>query len=709
VHWLSNMRISTRLLAAFGAILLISMLLGALSINGLSQVAVHSREVTHGWMRSINHLSAMNTAASHLRLAQLSLMTADDGQETADAQRLVNEALAEFENQRTRYAKLAHGAQERAQWETFEQQWQQYTAAANRAIAILQSNPTLAENLLQGQGRKLFQDAGTTLQHVIERDTAESEKATAEADALYSRARAVIISTIAVIVLFGLFIAYATGRAISQPLAATVEVFKRISAGQLDNAIDDKRRDEIGVLLLNLRDMQDKLKNQLDGERMAAAANARIKQALDVVSSKVMVTDANFDIVYTNSSVDEMLEGAEAALRKELHGTHRTQITVGSRTFALVITAIVTENGERIGTVTEWTDRTQEVQVEKEMQDMIGAVVGGDLTTRIDLHGKAGFFEALSRGVNQLADNMTDMVSKVQLAASEVLRGAEEISQGNANLSQRTEQQSSSLEQTASSMEQMTSTVKQNADNASQANQLAMAARDQAEKGGAVVSKAVGAMTEINTASTKIADIIVVIDEIAFQTNLLALNAAVEAARAGEQGRGFAVVASEVRALAGRSATAAKEIKALIQDSVQKVVDGSSLVTQSGQTLELIVGSVKKVSDIVAEIAAASREQSAGIEQVNKAVMQMDEMTQQNAALVEQATAASQSMAEQSRELNDMMERYRLSKGSAPVRLERQSPARPFTGKKPVKIVPLPAVETRKVAGAGSAEDWEEF
>ncbi len=273
----------------------------------------------------------------------------------------------------------------------------------------------------------------------------------------------------------------------------------------------------------------------------------------------------------------------------------------------------------------------------------------------------------MSRGVNQLADNMSEIVRRVKQASAEVHRGAEEISAGNANLSQRTEEQSSSLEETASSMEEMTSTVKQNADNAGQANQLAIAARDQAEKGGAVTTKAVRAMADINDASRRIADIIGVIDEIAFQTNLLALNAAVEAARAGEQGRGFAVVASEVRSLAGRSATAAKEIKDLIQDSVRKVQDGSTLVTQSGQTLEQIVSSVKKVSDIVAEIAAASREQSAGIEQVNRAVMQMDELTQQNAALVEQATAASQGMADQARELNEMMSRYRVRRLAAEV------------------------------------------
>ena len=337
---------------------------------------------------------------------------------------------------------------------------------------------------------------------------------------------------------------------------------------------------------------------------------------------------------------------------------------LGACTFRTVANPVRNDKGERIGTVVEWTDRTQEVAVEKEMQNMLSSVVGGDLSKRINLSGKTAFFEAMSRGVNQLADNMADVVSKVKTVAGEVHRGADEISAGNANLSQRTEEQSSSLEETASSMEEMTTTVKQNADNAGQANQLAMAARDQAEKGGTVVSQAVKAMADINDASKKIADIIGVIDDIAFQTNLLALNAAVEAARAGEQGRGFAVVASEVRSLAGRSATAAKEIKELIQDSVKKVEDGSVLVTQSGQTLEKIVASVKKVSDIVAEIAAASREQSSGIEQVNRAVMQMDELTQQNAALVEQATAASQAMAEQVRGLNDMLARYRIAEAA---------------------------------------------
>jgi methyl-accepting chemotaxis protein len=310
-----------------------------------------------------------------------------------------------------------------------------------------------------------------------------------------------------------------------------------------------------------------------------------------------------------------------------------------------------------------------------ETREIINAASQGDLTRRLDARMDSPELRAMAEGINVLLESMAGLVRGIRSTAGEVNRSAEEISAGNTNLSRRTEEQSASLEETASSMEEMTTTVKQNADNAAQASQLALAARDQAERGGIVVNQAVTAMADIKQSSKRIADIIGVIDEIAFQTNLLALNAAVEAARAGEQGRGFAVVASEVRSLAGRSATAAKEIKGLIQDSVRKVEDGSARVTQSGQTLGEIVASVKKVSDIVAEIAAASREQSAGIEQVNRAVMQMDALTQQNAALVEEATAAAQSMTGQARELSETMGRYRIDSHEL-----RAGPARPAAG-----------------------------
>ena len=337
-----------------------------------------------------------------------------------------------------------------------------------------------------------------------------------------------------------------------------------------------------------------------------------------------------------------------------------------------------------------------------ELTAVIQAALQGNLLDRVPLQGKSGFLASLCGSVNELLDSMASAIRQIQTVAGEVSRGAEAISVGNGNLSQRTEEQSSSLEETANSMEQMTATVKQNAENAGQANQLALAARGQAESGGTVVGKAVRAMAEINEASRKIADIIGVIDEIAFQTNLLALNAAVEAARAGEQGRGFAVVASEVRSLAGRSATAAKEIKALIRDSVRKVEDGSTLVTESGQTLEQIVVSVKKVSDIVAEIAAASREQSSGIEQVNRAVMQMDELTQQNGTLVEEARASSHAMAEQARSLSTMMDRYRVSGRAA---TNTPAPTRAAHKSGTVTATAL----SRTGTGRAGRSEWQEF
>ena len=279
-----------------------------------------------------------------------------------------------------------------------------------------------------------------------------------------------------------------------------------------------------------------------------------------------------------------------------------------------------------------------------------GRIAEGDLTTRIEVD-RDDEIGRLMGAMSDMNHRLSEIVGKIRMAVDNVSSAAGEIAQGNLDLSQRTEEQASSLEETASSMEELTSTVKQNADNARQANQLAAAGRDEAEQGGGVVSQAVDSMSGINTASKKIADIIGVIDEIAFQTNLLALNAAVEAARAGEQGRGFAVVAAEVRKLAQRSADSAKEIKELIQDSVVRVEEGAKLVDQSGESLEGILQSVKKTSDIVAEIAAASAEQSSGIEQVNKAITQMDEVTQQNAALVEEAAAASKSLDEQAQEL----------------------------------------------------------
>jgi methyl-accepting chemotaxis protein len=354
-------------------------------------------------------------------------------------------------------------------------------------------------------------------------------------------------------------------------------------------------------------------------------------------------------IIIEARALDSTVHEAQDVIHAVLAGADDRRINLAGKTGNLELLAL--SINQMIDSVLTTVGETTEV---------VRLAVAGDLTSRLKVADKTGHFKTLAESVNSMIQAMMEVVSSLSKTSREVQVGAEEISRGNLALSRRTEEQASSLEETASSMEQMTSIVKNNADNAAKANKLAGAAREQAERGGTVVGSAVSAMSAINVASKKIADIIVLINEIAFQTNLLALNAAVEAARAGDHGRGFAVVASEVRNLASRSAAAAKEIKALIQDSAAKVNEGTKLVGESGEVLGEIVMRVKDVAGVMGEIVSSSREQASGIEQVNKAVTSMDGVTQQNAALVEQASSATQALTEQAMNLTKLIEHYRF-------------------------------------------------
>jgi methyl-accepting chemotaxis protein len=362
----------------------------------------------------------------------------------------------------------------------------------------------------------------------------------------------------------------------------------------------------------------------------------------------------------------------------------------------------------------------------QQVQAVVDATRNNDLTQRVSLDGKTGEIATLCSGVNDIVEAMTNIINSLRQASTTIAAASAEISTASQDLAQRTESQAASIEETAASMHEITTTVRQNADNAQAANQLAAVARDTAEKGGSVVSNAVNAVTQIEESARKISDIIGLIDEIAFQTNLLALNASVEAARAGEAGKGFAVVAQEVRALAQRSANASKDIKALISTSNAQVKTGATLVNQTGSSLTDIVAAVKKVSDIVAEIAAASREQATGLDQINTAVGSMDEITQRNGALVEETSASAQSLSNQAQSLAALVQRYKTNGQVTPPAVAKASIPKapvqkatvvslPSPVKKPV-AQPAPTTATRPpvkqpgpVARAEADDEWTEF
>ena len=615
---------------------------------------------------------------------------------------------------------------------------------------------------------------------------AEIDKAEAFAAETALQGTLAIVALLAVLVVLG--ITYLLVRSVQKQLGGDPSEIQNIAEAIADNelSMDLKAPDEATGVYASMSRMRDNLRESIERDRKLAAENSRIKQALDNSSTNVMVADADNNIIYVNDALVDTFGNIEEAVQSELPGfstseligvnidkfhknpahqnkllenlntTHKAEFVIGGHTMGFTANPIIDDNGHRLGTVVEWNDRSVEVAIQQDIEQLITSAQAGDLSHRIDLTGKRGFFKTLSKGMNDLLETTSlvfDQIAKAMSALSEgdlkrkmegdhsgsfeevqenvnttieslreivsnirsstdmITTGSEEISTGNNSLSSRTEQQAASLEETASAMEELTSTVRQNADNAQQANELADTARKTAQDGGEVVSNAVKAMEEINNASNKIAEIIGVIDDIAFQTNLLALNASVEAARAGEQGRGFAVVATEVRNLAQRSATAAKEIKDLIQDSVNKVSAGAELVNESGDALGNIVNSVIKVGDIVAEIATASQEQASGIDQINNTVSNLDDLTQQNAALAEETSAASVSMNQRAREMVSLIDFFKLENQSATAvtdihKTKNAAPARPTKSVAPAKIA---AVNSGSFNAANSDEDWEEF
>ena len=537
------------------------------------------------------------------------------------------------------------------------------------------------------------------------------------------------------VLIFALYSAWWLARDVSGRLALAGAAFDRMAANDFDHFVDVSRSDEVGRVLQGLKSTQIRLGYQLERSQREAASAIRVLRALQVASANVMVADQEFRIVFVNQSLARMLKHHEQRIAAQIKGfeadslvgtsidrfhqdpaarrqqlsrltsAHQAQLLVNGLTFDLRVTPVRDVKGASLGYVTEWVDRTDELAIQFEIEQVVSAASEGRLDERIPCQSKQGHILALATGINQALDAFSQatssimsvmealavgdltrtvevelkgafgemaananqtverlgaIVSQIKSAVGVIDSAAAEISAGNADLSERSEQQAANLEETASSMEQLTSTVQQNAANAKNARQLAEGVSAIAKRGGDTVRAAVSTMREVTAASKQIEDIISVMDGIAFQTNILALNAAVEAARAGEQGRGFAVVASEVRALAQRSATSAKEIKQLIADSVGAVDKGAQQVNEAGETIGRLVGEVGQVSALMSEISAASDEQASGIGLVSNTINQLDNATQQNAALVEQASAAAHALSDQASQLSEAVSVFKL-------------------------------------------------
>ena len=536
-------------------------------------------------------------------------------------------------------------------------------------------------------------------------------------------------------------------RSLTQPLSRATRAAESIAGGNLDNDVETHANDEAGRLLKAMSKMQMQLRNliaaQLDmakrhdaGQisfRMDASAfpgdfGRMANDTNELVAAHIKVKMQTIRLVerYAIGDLSEdmpRLPGEKAAITAAMDQVKANLSTMNSEIKQLAQSAANGDFSARGD-----AERFQydfRVMVEslnhlmstadgnlQSLSGLLQSIAAGDLTVRMSGEFR-GVFAQMRDDANATATQLAEIVSGIKESAISIKGAASEIAAGNQDLSQRTEQQAANLEETAASMEELTSTVKQNAESARQANQLAIGAAGVAAQGGEIVNKVVETMSGIEASSKKIADIISVIDGISFQTNILALNAAVEAARAGEQGRGFAVVASEVRTLAQRSSAAAKEIKSLIDDSVQRVSDGSLLVHSAGKTMGEIVSSVQRVTDIMGEISAASQEQSSGIEQVNQTVTQMDETTQQNAALVEEATAAARAMEEQAIQLTDAVAVFKTDAADTQPALRVAAPRPVVSSALKAKVAAAgraPASKPRSVVTAPSNDSsWQEF
>jgi methyl-accepting chemotaxis protein len=756
---MANMKVGTRLGLGFGAVIALMIVIAILGINNMRNVQGNLADIVNDkfpktvWAN--NMVDGINTIARSMRNA---LLESDKAKIQKELDRIEEQRAVIKENLAKLQDKI-HSDEGKAVLATVIESRNAYVGAQDKFLQLIkEGKQEEAKSFMLEDIRPMQAAYISSIGKLIDFQSELMKKSGEEADKQVQSALTLIIVIALIAVLVGVFVAFFIVRNLMKQLGGepdyAAEAVHKISAGDLSATLAVKPGDTTS-LLYSLKTMQDSLrsivaeiKNIVEEAAVRGSFSTKMNMNGKAGYTKELSELLNQLSDITGTAMDDVTRVATALaagdlsqkITKDYPGVFgQTKNGVNNTVDALTkivgeIKAIVEDAAVR-GSFSTKMDLNGKAGYTKELSDLLNqlsnvtetgiadvvrvanALAKGDLTQTISKE-YAGSFNDMKAGVNGTVSNLKELVGQIKDATDTINTASKEIASGNADLSQRTEEQASSLEETASSMEELTSTVKQNAENAKQANQLAIGASDVAGKGGAVVSQVVVTMDSINESSRKIVDIISVIDGIAFQTNILALNAAVEAARAGEQGRGFAVVAGEVRNLAQRSAAAAKEIKTLIGDSVEKVEGGSKLVAQAGSTMEEIVTSIKRVTDIMSEITAASVEQSQGIEQVNLAITQMDEVTQQNAALVEEAAAAAEALEEQAQNLSVSVGTFKVDdKGSAAAVRRAPAPAAHAPARKPAPAIARSgphkgtavAAPKPQAKGADADGEWEEF